>query len=121
MRRIALRYMTRHWSRLPVVMAARVGRELDLFEPIQQVDFEWQALARPRLPAFLGLGMYYAMVLLALPGVAILRRRGVTLLAFGTILIDTVLVCLVSRLPVSSQLHRGQWSDAEGVGGPLRG
>jgi len=96
LRRIAVGYMEKHDSRLPVVMAARLGRELGLFAPIQQINFEWQALHRPRLPAFFGLGVYYLAALLAVPGAVILRKRGVTLLPFVAILADTVLVCVAT-------------------------
>jgi len=96
MRSVAVSYIRKHESRLAVVMAARVGREFGLFAPAQQVDLEWQALGRPRLPAFVGLGAYYAVALMALPGAVILRRRKTSLLPMGVILVDTVLVCLAT-------------------------
>jgi hypothetical protein len=96
LRQAAVQYMARHKSRVPVVMAARLGREFGVFEPLQQIDFEWQTLHRPRLPAYLGLGAFFAAGLLALNGVRILRQRRISLIPFGTILAVTVVVCLAS-------------------------
>jgi 4-amino-4-deoxy-L-arabinose transferase-like glycosyltransferase len=96
LRRAALHYMAQHKSRVPVVMAARLGREFGVFEPLQQIDFEWQTLHRPRLPAYLGLGAFFAAGLLALSGARILRRRRISLIPFGTVLAVTVVVCLAS-------------------------
>lgn len=96
LRHAALSYMSRHAGRVPLVMAARLGRELGVFSPLQQVDLEWQVLGRPRLPAFVGLGFYYAMAVLAVPGILLLRRRGASLVLFGAIFAETVLVCLAT-------------------------
>ena len=47
LRHLGLTYARAHASRLPVVLAARVGRELGLFEPLQQLHFEQFINGRP--------------------------------------------------------------------------
>ena len=74
--RAGLRYAEHHAGRVPVVVAVRLGRALGLFKPAQQIDLEWSVLGRPRLPSDIGLGVYYALVALAVPGFVVLRRRG---------------------------------------------
>jgi len=88
----ALTYMSHHAGRVPVVVAARLGRAFGVFRPGQQIDLEWSVLGRPRLPAGLGLGVYYVLGALALPGVVIVRRRGLPVVPFVCIAAEVVLV-----------------------------
>jgi 4-amino-4-deoxy-L-arabinose transferase-like glycosyltransferase len=72
----AVEYIGNHKSRLPLVMAARVGRMWDVFRPAQNVRFNWQLEARGERASQVGLLLYYALVPLAVVGgVALWRRR----------------------------------------------
>ncbi len=91
-RSIAIRYAEHHKSKLPEVALARVGRELGLFRPFQQVDLEWSLLDRPRLPATIGLFAFYAMAISSVGGAVVLRWRGIRvwpLISIGAVVIAT--------------------------------
>jgi 4-amino-4-deoxy-L-arabinose transferase-like glycosyltransferase len=72
----ALRYVKAHEGRLPVVVAARVGRVWDLFEPVQMADRTVDE-GRPVPASLAGLCSYYLLLPLAVLGVVVLRRRRV--------------------------------------------
>ena len=91
-REAALHYAEHHESRLPVVVAARLGRELDLYRPLQQIDLEWSILGRPRLPAYLGMGAYYLAALLSIGGVVALRKRRIPVTPFVALVVVTMFV-----------------------------
>jgi 4-amino-4-deoxy-L-arabinose transferase-like glycosyltransferase len=73
----ALDYIGDHLDRLPVVVAARIGRAFDVYRPLQTADFG-ELEGRPREAAVVGLVMYWLMIPFAVLGVVILRRRRVT-------------------------------------------
>lgn len=70
----AIDYVLDHKERVPVVVAARVGRQWELFRPWQTVDFGFIE-ARPRAPLQAGLAAYYFMMALAVVATVALRRR----------------------------------------------
>jgi 4-amino-4-deoxy-L-arabinose transferase-like glycosyltransferase len=70
----AVQYAEHHASRLPVVVAARIGRLWDLYQPIQMADGDVNE-GRPVPASLAGLGVYYALLPLGVAGIAILRRR----------------------------------------------
>jgi len=73
-----LNYLEGHLSRLPVVFAARVGRMWGLYAPIQQLPKEDFEQGRgPRTITKLALAQYYALAILAIAGLVMLRRRKV--------------------------------------------
>lgn len=72
----ALDYMASHKSRLPVVMAARVGRMWDVFRPGQNVRLNWEIEGRGKQASEAGLVAYYALVPFAAAGLVALRRAG---------------------------------------------
>lgn len=76
-REAAFDYMAEHGGRLPVVLAARLGRVAGLYAPRQQLDFDVVSEARPREAAGVGLGAYYLLAPAAVAGAVVLRRRGV--------------------------------------------
>ena len=88
----AVEYAEHHASRVPAVVVARLGRTLGFFRPGQQVDLEWSVLGRPRLPAGIGLGVYYVLLVLAAPGAVVLRRQGLPLAPFVLIGVEVVMV-----------------------------
>jgi 4-amino-4-deoxy-L-arabinose transferase-like glycosyltransferase len=73
-RSLAFTYAREHLSRLPKVVLARVGRQWELFRPWQTIDFAFVE-NRPKGGVAAGQDMYYAMMLLAIPGTLSLRRR----------------------------------------------
>ncbi len=73
-RRRGLDYVDAHSGRLPVVLAARLGRVWDLYHPLQQVKYEYFE-GRSRTASKLGLIAYYPLLLLALAGAILIRRR----------------------------------------------
>ncbi len=70
----AITYIRHHEGRLPVVVAARIGRLWDFYQPIQMADYDVNE-GRPRDASLAGLVVYYALLLPALAGIVILRRR----------------------------------------------
>jgi 4-amino-4-deoxy-L-arabinose transferase-like glycosyltransferase len=71
---VAIDYAEHHKSRLPVVVAARIGRVWDFYQPIQMADYDVNE-GRPRDASLAGLYMYWALLPFALVGTVILRRR----------------------------------------------
>jgi 4-amino-4-deoxy-L-arabinose transferase-like glycosyltransferase len=72
----ALTYVGDHVSRVPVVVAARLGRAFGLYVPLTQLDADFFAEGRPVESAKVGLAMYYLVAAGAVAGVVVLRRRG---------------------------------------------
>jgi hypothetical protein len=70
-----LRYARDHAGRLPVVVAARLGRSFELFRPGQQAHEEAFFEGRNLTVERAGVGMYYVLALLAIAGAVVLRRR----------------------------------------------
>jgi 4-amino-4-deoxy-L-arabinose transferase-like glycosyltransferase len=78
-RRAALEYIGDHLDRLPVVVAARVGRVWGVYGQLQMGRIA-QAEGRPLWASMAGLAMFWALVPLAVLGVRTLWRSGVRLL-----------------------------------------
>ena len=95
-RQTALSYMGDHTSELPAVAAARVGRMWDLWRPGQSYDFNVFFERRGAVPTLLGMIMYYPLLVASLAGLAILWRRGITLIPFIAIAATTTLAAAVS-------------------------
>jgi hypothetical protein len=64
-----------HLSRLPVVVAARVGRVTGLYTPRAQIDVDVALEGRPRPVAVAGLLSAYAIDIAAIAGIVVMRRR----------------------------------------------
>jgi hypothetical protein len=90
--RRGLDYASDHAERLPVVLAARLGRAWDLYRPRQMIGYEFLE-GRSRWASRLGLLLYYPTLLLAAYGAVVLRRRRVPLLP---LLAFPLLVCAVA-------------------------
>ncbi|HEY5024001.1 MAG TPA: glycosyltransferase family 39 protein [Acidimicrobiales bacterium] len=95
LRRDAVHYVEHHAGRVPVVMAARVGRALGVFRPGQEIDLEWSVLGRPRLPATIGLCCYYLLAVLGVAGAVVLRGRRIALLPFAVVLAEVIVMSAV--------------------------
>jgi hypothetical protein len=70
----AISYAEHHGGRLPVVVAARIGRLWDFFEPFQMASDDVNE-GRPRDASLAGLFTYYALLPFAVAGAVSLRRR----------------------------------------------
>jgi 4-amino-4-deoxy-L-arabinose transferase-like glycosyltransferase len=73
----ALTFIGDHLDRVPVVVAARLGRTWAVYSPLRQLDFDYFAETRPLPAARLGLALYYGLAVAAVVGIVGLRRRGV--------------------------------------------
>jgi 4-amino-4-deoxy-L-arabinose transferase-like glycosyltransferase len=73
-REMAIEYMTDHLARLPIVVAARVGRLWGVFQPLTMLR-EWQLEGKPLWASYLGYALYVPLAGLAVYGVVVLRRR----------------------------------------------
>jgi 4-amino-4-deoxy-L-arabinose transferase-like glycosyltransferase len=69
-----LRYARRHLGRVPVVLAARLGRVWDVYRPEQMVIYE-SGEGRPARTERLGVRLYWLLLPFAAAGALLLRRR----------------------------------------------
>jgi len=103
-RRRGIDYMKDHAGRLPVVVAARVGRLLDVYQPWQQGAFISAGEGRHPRATHLGLVAYWLLVPFAICGALLLRRRREPALA--VLLTPVVLVFLVAIATYGSTRFR---------------
>ncbi|HVE69465.1 MAG TPA: glycosyltransferase family 39 protein [Solirubrobacteraceae bacterium] len=92
LRRRGLDYAREHAGRLPVVLPVRVLRTWDAYRPLQGARF-MRTEGRRRFAQYLGLAAYYPLLVLAVFGFVVLRRRGATP---WLLLVPAVLVTLTS-------------------------
>src|SRR5262249_47798819 len=69
-REVALRYVRRHKSELPKVVAARIGRMWGVFRPLQTADLDGRGINADRV----GLVASYVLIPLAIWGLVLLGR-----------------------------------------------
>ena len=91
----ALAYLGDHTSRLPVVVAARLGRITGLFRPAQQMHLDIYLENTTDWVAQAGTLSFYAVAALAIVGGVIARRRRV---ALSPLLAPIVVALLASAL-----------------------
>jgi 4-amino-4-deoxy-L-arabinose transferase-like glycosyltransferase len=87
------RYIDAHLTRLPVVVAARWGRILSVYQPFQEVRFDKFVLKQEWSVGYSIVWTFWLFTLLAAAGVAVLHRRKVPvwpLLAFPVIVFISV-------------------------------
>lgn len=100
LREHALEYISEHKSRVPVVVAARVGRMWNLYRPLQGVDLDVFFERRGKAPAQAALWSYYALGGLALVGAFAMRRAKRPLLPMG-VMIAMVTFTAASSMPIT--------------------
>jgi 4-amino-4-deoxy-L-arabinose transferase-like glycosyltransferase len=88
-------YVRHHLTRVPVVAAARVARQWNVYDPGQDREYG-ELWAREKVTATIGMAMYAALVLLAIYGAILLRRRRVALLPLLALLVFAALVALIA-------------------------
>jgi hypothetical protein len=102
-REFALEYLRNHTRRLPVVVAARVGRIWGVFRPAQTARFDGSIEGRGLAEARLALGAYYLLMAGAVVGLVDLRRRRIAIWPF---LILAAIVTLSSAVAFGVQRYR---------------
>jgi 4-amino-4-deoxy-L-arabinose transferase-like glycosyltransferase len=103
-RRRGITYMKDHAGRLPVVVAARLGRVLDVYEPWGQGAFLNSAEGRHPRAQHLGLLAYWLLVPFAIVGAVLLRRRREA--ALTLLLVPIALALLVAMATYGSTRFR---------------
>jgi len=102
-----LRYARDHAGRLPVVIAARLGRSFELYRPRQQAREEAFFEGRDLRVEQAGVVMYYLLALLAIAGAVLLaRRRGpwwVLAAPVGMVVFVTVISYGITRFRVGAE------------------
>jgi 4-amino-4-deoxy-L-arabinose transferase-like glycosyltransferase len=93
-RNLGREYMRDHLGRLPIVVAARVGRMWSVYGPFQMARFG-VAEGKPRWASLAGFWTFWPLIGLAAAGVIVVRRRGSSLLP---LLAPLVIVTLVAAL-----------------------
>lgn len=78
-RKLATEYISAHTGRLPVVVAARIGRMWSVYRPLQGADLDIFFERRGRWPVRAGLAMYFVLLPLSVAGLVVLHRRRVTI------------------------------------------
>jgi 4-amino-4-deoxy-L-arabinose transferase-like glycosyltransferase len=79
-RRQAIEYYEDHLGRVPIVVAARVGRVWNLFRVGQSTYLDWWYEGRGRGASWTGLVFYYCMLPFGIAGLVAMRRRKQTIL-----------------------------------------
>lgn len=74
-RREVFGYIGDHAGRVPVVMAARVGRALKVYGVSQEIDYDDKIHDQDRWVVYAGLASWYVVAGLAVAGAVVLRRR----------------------------------------------
>jgi 4-amino-4-deoxy-L-arabinose transferase-like glycosyltransferase len=93
---VGTNYIRHHESQLPGVIAARIGRGLGFFRPLQQIRFDAVLETRPYRWALTGLFMYYVLLALSIGGTVVLRRRRILVFPLWAVLLDVLAVFIVS-------------------------
>jgi dolichyl-phosphate-mannose-protein mannosyltransferase len=95
-RKIGIDYALDHRGRWPAVIAARLGRVLDVYRFDQSVFFNTSE-GRPANPVRWGIRMYWVVALLAIAGIVLLaRRRSFGLLVLLAPIVMVLLVAIVT-------------------------
>ncbi len=101
-----LRYIRDNPGRVPVVVAARVGRAMEVYRPSQGV-FLQTTEGRGARVARVGIGFFWLLLPLALAGMVLLRRRGAHTWILGAPLamaaITTLTVYGSTRLRIAAE------------------
>jgi hypothetical protein len=90
----ALTYVGDHFDRLPAVMAVRVLRTWGIWRPFHQARLSTTE-GRPIEAAWAGMAMYYVLLVLAVAGAVLMRRRR---LVFWPLVVLAVFVTVMSAV-----------------------
>ncbi len=81
LRAVGLHYVRAHLRRAPATVAARVGRVWGVYRPLQTRDLDERG-SGASWPKSVGLIGFYALLLLSIPGIVLVRRRRHSVLPF---------------------------------------
>ena len=102
----ALDYIGDHVDRVPVVVAARLGRAFDVFRPFQTAEFGTNE-GRPKEVGVAGVITYWLLALLAIGGIVLSRKRPFVvwplLVPFGIVAAVVVLGYGITRFRVPAE------------------
>ena len=96
----ALDYLSSHKSRIPVVVAARVGRMWNVYRPLQGVDLDVFFERRGEIPAQMALWSYYALGALAAVGTVAMWRAKRPLMPMA-VMVAMVTFTAASSMPIT--------------------
>ena len=104
----AFTYIGDHLSRVPIVVAARVGRIWGVFRAEQDVNFDIFFERRGKWPSWAGAYMYYALLPFAVYALVIMRRRRVPIspmiAIFAMVTITVALAMGITRYRVGADV-----------------
>jgi len=106
----ALDYLGNHKSRIPVVVAARVGRIWDVYRPIQNVELNDVLERRGNVASWAVLIGYWMVLPFAMLGLVVLRRRRIPIFPYLAIAASVTVTVAISfgitryRAPVDAVL-----------------
>jgi hypothetical protein len=86
----AMRFIRHHEHRLLPVELAKEGRAFGLFHPLEQIRLDSTVETRPYRWALVGLAMYYALAVLSVGGLVLLRRRRIPIFPLLAVVLDVV-------------------------------
>jgi 4-amino-4-deoxy-L-arabinose transferase-like glycosyltransferase len=86
----ALDYIKNHKSRVPIVVAARVGRLFELYKPVQNVELN-QGERRGEVASWAILVGYYLLLPWSIAGLIVLRRRRIPIFPFLAVVAATTI------------------------------
>jgi 4-amino-4-deoxy-L-arabinose transferase-like glycosyltransferase len=90
-RKQAIEYTKAHIDRLPLVVAARVGRLWGLFKPGQTTALDWWIEGRGRAASWIGEFAYFALWPFAIYGLVLMRRRRIPILPLVALAVTATL------------------------------
>jgi hypothetical protein len=96
-RQIAVQYLKDHTGQLPVVLAARFGRLIEVYRPFQNVELSALLDNRGKTESYIALFCFYALIAPAALGLLALRRARLPLSPLlGPIAVATVAAVMTS-------------------------
>jgi hypothetical protein len=103
LRRAALDYAGDHLSRVPLVLLAREGRTWSVYRPGQQINIDQDFNNAATVSLWAQLGAYWLVVVPAIAGAVVLRRRRTLL---WPLFVPVVVVVLETALTFGEPRHR---------------
>ena len=109
-RKKAFDYLGDHKGRLPVVVAARVGRIWDVYRPFQNVEFNDKSERRGHAASWAVLIGYWLVMPFAIFGLVVMRRRRIPIFPYFAIALSVTITVALSfgitryRAPVDTVL-----------------
>jgi hypothetical protein len=89
-------YLRDHLGRLPVVVAARVGRVWSVFRPRQNVELDAFYERRGTAESWAVLVAYFVMLALSIAGMVVLRRRRIPIFPYLAIALSVTITVALS-------------------------